>query len=131
MSSFGWLRRSGAQGPLRKWPKDLLRDFEEEHGHPLDRKRYSVGKLRELIIKHHPLLGEWGEPLKDGRVRTWADLMFDESRVIVAAMLGLMRNKVPSLAVHDSLIVPEQHEREGAMALIGAFGGFFRVGHIP
>jgi hypothetical protein len=35
--------------------------------------------------------------------------MFDESRVIVAAMLLLMRNDVPSLAVHDSLIVPEQH----------------------
>jgi hypothetical protein len=25
----------GSAGPLRKWPKDLLRDFEEEHGHPL------------------------------------------------------------------------------------------------
>jgi hypothetical protein len=121
----------GSAGPLRKWPKDLLRDYEAEHGHPLDRKRYSVAKLRELIITHHPLLGQWGQPLKDGRVRTWADLMFDESRVVVAAMQGLMRDGVPSLAVHDSLIVPEQHERRGAMALMGAFCGHFRVGHIP
>jgi hypothetical protein len=121
----------GNAGPLRKWPKDLLRDYEEERGHPLDRKRYSAARLRELIIEHHPLLGQWGQPLKDGRVRTWADLMFDESRVIVAAMLGLMRNDVPSLAVHDSLIVPERHGREGAMALMGVFGGYFRVGHIP
>ena len=121
----------GSAGPLRKWPKDLLRDYEAEHGHPLDRKRYSVAKLRELIITHHPLLGQWGQPLKDGRVRTWADLMFDESRVIVAAMLGLMRDGVPSLAVHDSLVVPEQHERRGAMALMGAFGGHFRAGYIP
>jgi hypothetical protein len=50
----------GSAGPLRKWPKDLLRDYEEERGHPLDRKRYSVARLRELIIKHHPLLGQWG-----------------------------------------------------------------------
>ena len=57
--------------------------------------------------------------------------MFDESRVVVAAMQGLMRDGVPSLAVHDSLIVPEQHERQGAMALMAAFGGHFRVGHIP
>ena len=121
----------GNAGPLRKWPRDLLRNYEEEHGHPLDCKRYSVGRLRELIIKHHPLLGQWGQPLKDGRVRTWADLMFDESRVIVDAMLGLMRNNVPSLAVHDSLIVPEQHERKGAMALIGSFGGHFRVDDVP
>ena len=84
-----------------------------------------------LASSHHPLLGQWGLPLKDGRARTWADLMFDESRVIVAAMQGLMRDGVPSLAVHDSLILPEQHERRGAMALMAAFGGHFRVGHIP
>jgi hypothetical protein len=45
-----------------------------------------------------------------------------------------MRNDVPSLAVHDSLIVPERHLRKGAMALMGVFevfGGYFRVGHIP
>jgi hypothetical protein len=57
--------------------------------------------------------------------------MFDESRVIVAAMLGLMRDDIPSLAVHDSLIVPERHVRKGAMALMGVFGGHFRVDHIP
>jgi hypothetical protein len=46
-------------------------------------------------------------------------------------MLGLMRDGVPSLAVHDSLIVPEEHERGGAMTLMAVFGGYFRVGHIP
>ena len=120
----------GNAGPLRKWPKDLLKNYEQEHGHPLDTKRYSAAKLGELIINHHPLLGLWGQPMEDGRVRTWADLMYDESRVIIDAMRGLMRNDdVPSLAVHDSLIVPERHVHKGAMALMGAFGGYFRVGH--
>jgi hypothetical protein len=85
-------------------------NYEEEHGRPLDRKRYGVTRLREKILAHHPILGQWGKPLT-GRVRTWADLMFDESRIIVDTMLWLMRRKgIPSLAVHDSLIVPQQHE---------------------
>jgi hypothetical protein len=121
----------GSTEPLRKWPTDILKDYEKEHGYPLDRKKYHAVQLGELIIKRHPLLGHWGQPLKDGRVRTWADLMFDESRVIIAAMQGLMRAGVPSLAVHDSLIVPEQHERQGAMALMAAFGGHFRAGQTP
>ncbi|WP_338697770.1 hypothetical protein V5279_12755 [Bradyrhizobium sp. 26S5] len=121
----------GSTEPLRKWPSVILKDYKEKHGHPLDRKKYHAGRLGELIIKRQPLLGQWGQPLKDGRVRTWADLMFDESRVIVAAIQGLMRDDIPSLAVHDSLIVPEQHERRGAMALMGAFSGYFRAGHIP
>jgi hypothetical protein len=33
--------------PLRKWPSDLLRNYEAENGRPLDRKRYPVAKLRE------------------------------------------------------------------------------------
>jgi hypothetical protein len=96
-----WVAASfGSTTPLRKWPSDLLRDYEEEHKRPLDTKRYTVAKLREKIIAHHPILARWGEPL-DGRVRTWADLMFDESRVIVDTMLWLMRSKdVPSLAVN-------------------------------
>jgi len=99
----------GSTTPLIKWPSDLLKDYEEEHGHPLDRKRYTVAKLRDKIIAHHPLLARWGQPI-DGRVRTWADLMFDEGRVIIDTMLWLMRNPdVPSLAVHDSLIVPQEH----------------------
>ena len=119
----------GNAGPLRKWPKDLLKNYEQEHGHPLDTKRYSAAKLGELIINHHPLLGLWGQPMEDGRVRTWADLMYDESRVIIDAMRGLMREDIPSLAVHDSLIVPERHMRTGALVLMGVFGGYFRIGH--
>jgi hypothetical protein len=108
--------------PLTKWPSDLLKDYEEENG-PLDRKRYPVAKLREKIAAHHPVLNQWGKPL-DGRVRTWADLMFDESRVIVDTMLWLKRNKdVPSLAVHDSLIVAQQHEGLTARTLKAVYFG--------
>ncbi|MCA6118130.1 hypothetical protein J6524_25105 [Bradyrhizobium sp. WSM 1738] len=94
---------------LRKWPSDLLKNYEKDHGHPLDRKRYTVGKLRDEIIAHHPILERWGQPI-GGRVRTWADLMFAESQVIVGTMVALMKMRaIPSLAVHDSLIVPQEH----------------------
>jgi hypothetical protein len=69
-----------------------------------------VAKLRDKIIAHHPILERWGQPI-NGRVRTWADLMFAESKVIVGAMIALMKMRaIPSLAVHDSLIVPQEHE---------------------
>jgi hypothetical protein len=57
-------------------PTEELREGESA---ALDTKRYSVAKLRETIITRRPILERWGKPL-NGRVRTWADLMFDESR---------------------------------------------------
>jgi hypothetical protein len=113
----------GSITPLRKWPSDLLKDYKKRNKRPLDRKRYPVAKLREKIIDHHPVLDRWGKPL-DGRIRTWADLMFDESRAVVDTMLWLMRRKdVPSLAVHDSLIVAQEHEELTAKTLKAVYGG--------
>src|SRR6202041_2304699 len=113
--------------PLRKWPSDLLSKYEEENGRPLDRKRYPVARLRAKIIDRHPVLDRWGKPL-DGRIRTWADLMFDEGRVIVDTMLWLMRSKdVPSLAVHDSLIVSQEHEELTAKTLKAVYWGHLKV----
>lgn len=123
-----WVAASfGITTQLRKWPTDLREGYEEEHG-PLDRKQYSVARLRELILNHHPLLASWGQPMADGRVRTWADLMFDESRIIVDTMLWLMRSqKIPSLAVHDSLIVAEEHQEMTSKTLKAVYWGHLKV----
>jgi hypothetical protein len=57
------------------------------------------------------------EPRK-GRVRTWADLMYWESVVMVSTMVDLMRDHgISSLAVHDSLIVPQSATNIAAAAL--------------
>jgi hypothetical protein len=112
---------------LSKWPSDLLKDYEEEHGHPLDRKRYAVAKLRDKIIAHHPILERWGQPL-DGRLRTWADLMFSESKVIIGTMVALMKMRaIPSLAVHDSLIVAQEHEEWTCAVLNSCYFHHLRV----
>ena len=55
--------------------------------------------------RFNPALEAWGQPL-NGRVHGWADLMWLESMAMFSTMLNLKReDEVPSLSVHDSLIV--------------------------
>jgi hypothetical protein len=91
----------GSRKPITRWPTALLKEYEEDHHKKLDRKRYSVKLVREKALQQHPLMARWGE-LREGRVRTWADLMYWESVVMVSTMVDLMRDHgIPSLAVHD------------------------------
>jgi hypothetical protein len=54
--------------------------------------------------------------------------MFAESKVIVGTMVALMKmRKVPSLAVHDSLIVPQGHEAWTCEVLSGCYWYHLRV----
>jgi hypothetical protein len=99
-----------------------VEDYNKDHPRsPLDRKRHTVSRVRESLVAKYPLLARWGEPIA-GRARTWADLQYDESVVIVSTMLRLMReHEVPSLAVHDSVIVPHSHSELAARILRETF----------
>jgi hypothetical protein len=111
----------GSPKPISKWPPTLLKEYEEDHHAKLDRKRYPVKLVREKALLQHPLIGRWGEPRK-GHVLTWADLMFWESVVITSTMMELMRDHgIPSLAVHDSLIVPQSAITVAATTLRARF----------
>jgi hypothetical protein len=111
----------GSPKPIKKWPAALLKGYEEDHRKKLDRKRYSVKLVGEKALLQHPLIGRWGER-RNGRVLTWADLMYYESKVMVSTMLELMRDhSIPSLAVHDSLIVPQSSINTTAMVLKARF----------
>ena len=71
-----------------------------------DPKLYPMKNISEKVLERHPLLARWGGEIR-GRVRDWRDLMYLESQAIIGAMLTLMRDhQVPSLPVHDSLVVP-------------------------
>jgi hypothetical protein len=84
-----------------------------------ERTSFDVAELQSLF--NAPLFTEHRFPLgAHGAAGFWLP--------VLALYTGA---RLAELAVHDSLIVPEQHERRGAMALMGAFGGHFRVGHIP
>jgi hypothetical protein len=91
----------GNPGHLKKWPRELSDDYREKTGMRPSAVA-SVTKIRKLMIASHPILDLW-----DVQKITWADLMFHESEAMVGAMLELMKDGVPSLCVHDSLIVKE------------------------
>jgi hypothetical protein len=111
----------GSSKPISKWPTTLLKEYDEDHHEKFDRTRYPVKLVGEEALLQHPLMARWGQ-LRKSRTRTWADLMYYESVVMVSTMVDLMRDhSIPSLAVHDSLIVPRSAINTTAMALKARF----------
>jgi hypothetical protein len=63
---------------------------------------YPIKAVRAAMIAKHPVLAQWGQVDID-----WADLMFAESEAVIGSMVHLITVfQIPSLPVHDSLIVP-------------------------
>ncbi len=89
----------GNNGHLDRWPREIAAEYREKHGRSLG-KRYPVKRIRKIAIEQFPLLEKWGTD-EFG----WADLMFIESQAMLGAMQELMDQGVPSLSVHDSLVV--------------------------
>jgi hypothetical protein len=111
----------GSPKPISQWPTALLKGYQDDNHKPLDRKLYSVKLVREKALARHPLMARWGEPF-NGRALTWGDLMFRESVVVVSTMLELMRDHgIPSLAIHDSLLVPQSAVNTAATVLKARF----------
>jgi hypothetical protein len=100
-----WITASfGNNAPITKWPKELVAKYREKTGKALG-KRYSASKIAEKVLRAFPLLARLGE-IVDGKERGWAELMYLESRAMFETMNSLMSEQIPSLAVHDSIIVP-------------------------
>lgn len=108
-----WINASfGYKALFTKWSKKLKKDVLKKLADKglaqtaFDPRRYPMKMLKERVLQRHPLLERWGGEIR-GRVRDYGDLMFVESQVIIGTMLELMRDHgVPSMPVHDSLIVP-------------------------
>ncbi|MGY3559816.1 hypothetical protein ACVWXP_003085 [Bradyrhizobium sp. USDA 4463] len=122
-----WVNASFGNGNLlSQWAKELTDDFRErlrKKGFPpeaFDTKAYPMSRIKERALQRHPLLQRLGEEIR-GRVRGWADLMFVESKIIVATMQDLMAKGVPSMPVHDSLIVQASKEALAVDALSHQF----------
>jgi hypothetical protein len=112
-----WINASFGNGQLlTRWSKEFKQDFLERLAKKgmspdaFDPKAYSMSGIKGRVLQRHPLLHRWGGKIR-GRVRDWGDLMFVESEIVIGTMQELMRSGVPSMPVHDSLIVPESKER--------------------
>jgi len=100
-----WITASfGNNAPITKWPTELVAKYREKTGKTLG-KCYPASKVGESVIQAFPLLRRIGEVVDKGE-RGWAELMYIESQAVLSTMIKLMHKRVPSLAVHDSLIVP-------------------------
>ena len=93
--------------PITKWPRELVAKYRERTGKTLG-KRYAASKVGDKVMQAFPLLARLGEVV-NGIERGWAELMYIESRAMFRTMIDLTRENIPSLAVHDSIIVQYRH----------------------
>ncbi|GAA0018531.1 hypothetical protein [Bradyrhizobium diazoefficiens] len=105
-----WVNASfGNGGLLGQWSDTVKKDFSKKYrsqGWQIDPKSFPVARVRELTLARHPLLATWGHGAP-GIPRSYGDLMFIESEVIISAMMRLMSDhSVPAIPVHDSILVP-------------------------
>jgi len=111
-----WVTASfGIYAPITKWPKDIRKSYLEKTGKTISKKN-SAAKIGAKLLATYPLLARLGETV-NGHKCGWAELMYVESRAIFNTMKELMLRKVPSLAVHDSLIVPINQHSLASQAL--------------
>jgi hypothetical protein len=102
----------------RKWPTQRASDFFSDTGRRLSTK-YPIKIVREAVAQAYPLLTELKRD--DARPPVWGELMFVESNAIVKTMLALMNSGIPSLSVHDSLIVPQREENTATELLCSIY----------
>lgn len=98
----GWLVATlSSTGHLKRWPRDQVEAFRAETGKNLS-ETYPIKTVREAMLAKYPVLHQWGQVNLD-----WGDLMFLESEAVIGAMIHLIKvYEIPTLPVHDSLLVP-------------------------
>jgi hypothetical protein len=92
----------GSDGHLKRWPAEIVAQYREDTGGRTLGKDFPLKLIRQKAIERFPLMERWGE-----QKSAWATLMWHESVAMFFTMRDLMREySVPSMSVHDSLIVP-------------------------
>ena len=114
----------GRGKPPSRWPRSFNEDFIAEHGyHPRD--RYKLKDVVSSVLARHPVLSSLEPERLD-----WAVLQFEEAECFLAAMKCLYElYDIPSLPVHDSLIVTQRNHELALTVLKDAYKE--RLGFIP
>lgn len=93
-----------------EWPKNKQKELGE----------YSPVLIAEAALKAYPALDALGnDDVRDA----WAYLMYLESSAMLNATKLLMRDDIPSLSVHDALLVPVSAQRPAEFAIKAAYYG--------
>jgi hypothetical protein len=100
----------------RSWPKEFKDKFLEKEGVELQ-KVYPIKMVREAVLLKHPIIAK-----SQNHPTDIFDLMYLESELMVGAMLQLKRAYgIPSLTVHDSILVRERDVYVAAEVLSRSF----------
>ena len=92
----------GSDGHLTRWPTEIVAEYRDKTGGRKLGKDYPLKVVREKAIEAFPVLAKCGQE-RNG----WAKLMWEESVAMFFTMRDLMtKHSIPSLSVHDSIIVP-------------------------
>jgi len=94
---------------LRRWPRDAARRLRDSRIN-LDRHKFSL--VKDQVCRAIPSLEKWPTAGYSS-----FDLMFLESQAIIGTMLALIARNIPSLSVHDSLIVPGRYMMDAGAEL--------------
>jgi hypothetical protein len=113
--------RFGTKDARTRWPKDAITKYSEDND-GADLRKFKIKVVEREVCRKFPLIGRWRD-LKE----TWADLMWLESEAVVSSVMLLMRSGVPSLPVHDSLIVPVSAEAMASDVLTNNYNFVCRV----
>ncbi|MGJ8547245.1 MAG: hypothetical protein ACSHWZ_17505 [Sulfitobacter sp.] len=107
-----------------RWPRGFSQKYYEDTGHKPGRD-YKLKTLVQDLTALHPVLNK----LEPGKL-DWANLQFEEAECFLSAMFELHQtHKVPSLPVHDSLIVQRQHREIAKKVLSRSY--LDRLGFVP
>lgn len=86
-----------------RWPSENKEEFENANQGQQLQSVYPIRTVEAAFLKRHPILKDWPK----SKVSCF-DLMYIESQAIIRTMQHLMCvYRIPSLPVHDSLIVPK------------------------
>jgi hypothetical protein len=91
----------GSSKPVTQWPPDMAADYRKDTGKDLG-KQAKANDVARRMLEVFPALKKL-----ENRSDIWAELQFREAEAVIGAMLILMRKHgIPSLSMHDGIIVP-------------------------
>lgn len=101
-----WTNASlGASRLVDRWPAETSKKYAEEHGGLRPTRLCKAAAVRNQMVSRFPALMQLGKP----GAPDWADLMWAESQVMISTMTALRLIGIPSLSMHDGIIVPQEY----------------------
>lgn len=107
---------------LKRWSLRSKDAYEEKTGGRKLNEDYIVEEVRSAVLDRYPCL----DRIEELGINS-LDLQWHEAEVLTLAIESLMARNVPSLPVHDALLVPEAKLEEAKAALRRAFATHFET----